>query len=142
MSKIPDIVSRAMGSITADNKWGGLNDKLEDMLPPDDWRLRVILNYRDSMKFGDYRKEDELFGEIKKEVDKFSFPDDVRKALFLHAMGMNGHAISALLGKNKDWFWAHCHKLVEGVPNYSTRDLQEVLQRMRLHEKEVGIDGK
>lgn len=142
MSKIPDIVSRAMDSITADDKWGGLDDKLEDMLPPDDWRLRVILNYRDSMKFGDYRKEDELFDEIKREVDKFNFPDDVRKALFLHAMGMSGNVASVLLGKNKNWFMLHCHPYLDGVRPHSTQDLREILHRIKVHEKEVGIDGK
>lgn len=56
MSKIPKAVSKAMDSLTARynddgiDRWGKPHEKIENVLPPTAWQLKVIYDFREKCK--------------------------------------------------------------------------------------------
>lgn len=59
MSKIPKAVSKAMDSLTARynddgiDRWGKPHEKIENVLPPTAWQLKVIYDFREKMQKSD-----------------------------------------------------------------------------------------
>jgi hypothetical protein len=107
VSKIPKAVSKAMDSLTARynddgiDRWGKPHEKIENVLPPTAWQLKVIYDFREKMQKSDKEHEERIIKKIRKEINKRRFKDNSAKVRYLYDIGMGSFRISRVLNVHK-----------------------------------------
>lgn len=70
------------------DEWGKSHEKLEDILPPDDWRLKAIKAFRRRIKLAEDSRESRVINDIRDEIGKRSITDRGEQIDYLYSIGL------------------------------------------------------
>lgn len=83
------------------DRWGKPHEKIENVLPPTAWQLKVIYDFREKMQKSDKEHEERIIKKIRKEINKRRFKDNSVKVRYLYDIGMGSFRISRVLNVHK-----------------------------------------
>ena len=145
---IPKRLYEAMGSLTVNHEWGEVNEMLEDILDPDDWRLQEIMKFRKGLKLREPRRIKEAEWRIKQYFYKHNINNPFAQAYILRKIGTKQSSILKLTGLSKHDYYLHVGSLFRNTGNYGQlriTDVEVVLTQEKLydlleetHEKNFG----
>ena len=107
----------AMNSLTENNEWGGYNQSLEDVLDPDDWRLKVILKYRDETKKNELEKEKKAITLARQCLEKDNIKNPYAQALILRKLGARLSVILQVTSLSRNGYYDHVAIISSGESN-------------------------
>lgn len=79
------------------DEWGKSHEKLEDILPPDDWRLKVIKEFRRRIKIAEDSRESRVINDIRDEIGKRGITDRGEQIDYLYSIGLGCTRIGKIL---------------------------------------------
>ena len=88
------MLSEALDSI---NDWGGMDDKIDLILSPDDWRLQEIVKFRKRVALAEKSREQREIADIQKELAKRKLTDKQYQTEFLYQHGLSAGKITAII---------------------------------------------
>ena len=91
---ITPMLSEALNSI---DDWGDLREKVENILPPDDWRLQEILKFRKRIVLAEKSREQHDITAIRQELAKRKLTDKQYQTEFLYQHGLSAGKITAII---------------------------------------------
>lgn len=94
MDCITPMLSEALNSI---DDWGDLREKVENILPPDDWRLQEILKFRKRIVLAEKSREQHDITAIRQELAKRKLTDKQYQTEFLYQHGLSAGKITAII---------------------------------------------
>jgi hypothetical protein len=94
MDCITPMLSEALDSI---NDWGGMDDKIDLILSPDDWRLQEIVKFRKRVALAEKSREQREIADIQKELAKRKLTDKQYQTEFLYQHGLSAGKITAII---------------------------------------------
>ena len=94
MDCITPMLSEALNSI---DDWGGLREKVENILPPGDWRLQEILKFRKRIALAEKSREQHDITAIRQELAKRKLTDKQYQTEFLYQHGLSAGKITAII---------------------------------------------
>lgn len=146
--KTPTKLLEAMNSLTENNEWGKAEEMPEDVLAPDDWRLKEILEYRTEMKLREAKRIKEAECRIKQYFQKHNINNPFVQAYILRKIGTKQLNILKITGLSKPEYYRHVGVLFRNAGNYGQlriTDVEAVLRQEKLydlleekHEKNFG----
>ncbi len=107
----------AMNSLTENNEWGSYNQPLEDVLDPDDWRLKVILEYRAEMKKREQDKEKKGAMLARQCLEKNNIKNPYAQALVLRKLGARLSVILQVTNLSRNGYYDHVAIISSGKSN-------------------------
>ncbi|WP_433597326.1 hypothetical protein [Limosilactobacillus reuteri] len=138
----------AMDSLSKNNEWGGNDVMPEEILDPDDWRLKAILEYRIEMKLREPKRIKEAEWRIKQYFQKHNINNPFAQAYILRKIGTKQSTILKITGLSKPEYYRHVGSLFRNTGNYRQlriTDVEVVLMQEKLydlleetHEKNFG----
>ena len=145
---IPKRLYKAMGSLTVNHEWGEVNETLEEILDPDDWRLQEIMKFRRDLELREARRIKESERRIKQYFHKHNINNPFAQAYILRKIGTKQSSILKLTGLSKHDYYLHVGSLFRNTGNYGQlriTDVEVVLTQEKLydlleetHEKNFG----
>lgn len=145
---IPKRLYKAMGSLTVNHEWGEVNETLEEILDPDDWRLQEIMKFRRDLELREARRIKESERRIKQYFYKHNINNPFAQAYILRKIGTKQSSILKLTGLSKHDYYLHVGSLFRNTGNYGQlriTDVEVVLTQEKLydlleetHEKNFG----
>ena len=145
---IPKRLYKAMGSLTVNHEWGEVNETLEEILDPDDWRLQEIMKFRRDLELREARRIKEAERRIKQYFHKHNINNPFAQAYILRKIGTKQSSILKLTGLSKHDYYLHVGSLFRNTGNYGQlriTDVEVVLTQEKLydlleetHEKNFG----
>lgn len=145
---IPKRLYKAMGSLTVNHEWGEVNETLEEILDPDDWRLQEIMKFRRDLELREARRIKESERRIKQYFYKHNINNPFAQAYILRKIGTKQSSILKLTGLSKHDYYLHVGSLFRNTGNYRQlriTDVEVVLMQEKLydlleetHEKNFG----
>lgn len=94
MDCITPMLSEALNSI---DDWGDLREKVENILPPGDWRLQEILKFRKRIVLAEKSREQHDITAIRQELAKRKLTDKQYQTEFLYQHGLSAGKITAII---------------------------------------------
>lgn len=94
MDCITPMLSEALDSI---DDWGGMNDKIDRLLSPNDWRLQEILKFRKRIALAEKSREQHDITAIRKELARRKLTDKQYQTEFLYQHGLSAGKITAII---------------------------------------------
>lgn len=88
------LLSEALDSI---DDWGGMNDKIDRLLPPNDWRLQEIIKFRKRIVLAEKSREQHDITAILQELAKRKLTDKQYQIEFLYQHGLSAGKITAII---------------------------------------------
>ena len=79
------------------DEWGKSHEKLEDILSPNDWRLKAIKAFRRRIKLADESRESRVINAIRDEIDKQGITDKGAQIDYLYSIGLGCIRIGKIL---------------------------------------------
>ncbi len=107
----------AMNSLTENDEWGGYNQLLEDVLDPNDWRLKVILKYRDETKKNELEKEKKAITLARQCLEKDNIKNPYAQALILRKLGARLSVILQVTSLSRNGYYDHVAIISSGESN-------------------------
>lgn len=104
MNCITDDLKAAMDSLSARyndsgiNEWGTSNEKIDDVLSPDDWRMKEIIKFRKRINSSEITRKERAIAQIRAELKKLNITDDEAKIKKLYEVGLGNNRIKAITG--------------------------------------------
>ncbi|MGE9995179.1 hypothetical protein [Limosilactobacillus reuteri] len=145
---IPKRLYKAMGSLTVNHEWGEVNETLEEILDPDDWRLQEIMKFRRDLELREARRIKESERRIKQYFHKHNINNPFAQAYILRKIGTKQATILKITGLSKPEYYSHVGVLFRNTGNYGQlriTDVEVVLTQEKLydlleetHEKNFG----
>ena len=94
MDCITPMLSEALDSI---DDWGGMNDKIDRLLSPNDWRLQEILKFRKRIALAEKSREQHDITAIRKELAIRKLTDKQYQTEFLYQHGLSAEKITTIV---------------------------------------------
>lgn len=94
MDCITPMLSEALNSI---DDWGDLREKVENILPPGDWRLQEILKFRKRIVLAEKSREQHDITAIRQELARRKLTDKQYQVEFLYQHGLSAGKITAII---------------------------------------------
>ena len=94
MDCITPMLSEALDSI---DDWGGMNDKIDRLLSPNDWRLKEILKFRKRIVLAEKSREQHDITAIRQELARRKLTDKQYQTEFLYQHGLSAGKITAII---------------------------------------------
>lgn len=94
MDCITPMLSEALDSI---DDWGGMNDKIDRLLSPNDWRLQEIIKFRKRIVLAEKSGEQHDITAIRKELAKRKLTDKQYQTEFLYQHGLSAGKITTII---------------------------------------------
>lgn len=94
MDCITPMLSEALDSI---DDWGGMNDKIDHLLSPNDWRLQEILKFRKRIALAEKSREQHDITAIRKELAIRKLTDKQYQTEFLYQHGLSAGKITKII---------------------------------------------
>lgn len=94
MDCITQMLSEALDSI---DDWGGMNDKIDHLLSPNDWRLQEILKFRKRIALAEKSREQHDITAIRKELAIRKLTDKQYQTEFLYQHGLSAGKITTIV---------------------------------------------
>ena len=145
---IPKRLYKAMGSLTVNHEWGEVNETLEEILDPDDWRLQEIMKFRRDLELREARRIKESERRIKQYFHKHNINNPFAQAYILRKIGTKQATILKITGLSKPEYYRHVGVLFRNTGYYGQlriTDVEVVLMQEKLydlleetHEKNFG----
>ena len=145
---IPKRLYKAMGPLTVNHEWGGVNEMPEEILDPDDWRLQEIMKFRKELKLREPKRIKEAEWRIKQYFYKHNINNPFAQAYILRKIGTKQSSILKLTGLSKHDYYLHVGSLFRNTGNYRQlriTDVEVILMQEKLydllverHEKNFG----
>nr|PMC28331.1 hypothetical protein CJ225_01145 [Gardnerella vaginalis] len=88
------MLSEALDSI---DDWGGMNDKIDRLLSPNDWRLQEILKFRKRIVLAEKSREQHDITAIRKELARRKLADKQYQTEFLYQHGLSAGKITTII---------------------------------------------
>ena len=79
------------------DEWGKSHEKLEDILSPNDWRLKAIKSFRRRIKLAEEIRESRVINDIRDEIGKRGITDKGAQIDYLHSIGLGCTRIGKIL---------------------------------------------
>lgn len=104
MNCITDDLKAAMDSLSARyndsgiNEWGTSNEKIDDVLSPDDWRMKEIIKFRKRINSSEITRKERAIAQIRAELKKLNITDDEAKIKKLYEVGLGNNRIKDITG--------------------------------------------
>ena len=98
MDCITPMLSEALDSI---KDWGGMDDKIDLILSPDDWRLQEIVKFRKRVALAEKSREQREIADIQKELAKRKLTDKQYQTEFLYQHGLSANKITTIIDVTK-----------------------------------------
>ena len=145
---IPKRLYKAMGSLTVNHEWGEVNETLEEILDPDDWRLQEIMKFRRDLELREAKRIKESERRIKQYFHKHNINNPFAQAYILRKIGTKQATILKITGLSKPEYYRHVGVLFRNTGYYGQlriTDVEVVLTQEKLydlleetHEKNFG----
>lgn len=145
---IPKRLYKAMGSLTVNHEWGEVNETLEEILDPDDWRLQEIMKFRRDLELREAKRIKESERRIKQYFHKHNINNPFAQAYILRKIGTKQATILKITGLSKPEYYSHVGVLFRNTGYYGQlriTDVEVVLTQEKLydlleetHEKNFG----
>lgn len=88
------MLSEALDSI---KDWGGMDDKIDLILSPDDWRLQEIVKFRKRVALAEKSREQHDITAIRKELARRKLTDKQYQTEFLYQHGLSAAKITTII---------------------------------------------
>ena len=79
------------------DEWGKSHEKLEDILSPNDWRLKAIKAFRRRIKLAEEIRESRVINDIRDEIGKRGITDKGAQIDYLYSIGLGCTRIGKIL---------------------------------------------
>ena len=79
------------------DEWGGVNEKIDDVLPSNDWRLKAIKAFRKRVEFAEDSRESRAINDIRDEIGKRGITDRGEQIDYLYSIGLGCTRIGKIL---------------------------------------------
>lgn len=89
----PDL-SEALNAI---DNWGALREKIDNVLPPDDWRMKEIIKFRKQIASAEKLREQHDIKAIRQELAKRNLTDKQYQTEFLYQHGLSAGKITKII---------------------------------------------
>lgn len=86
---------------------------LEELLPPDDWRLKEVQRYRERSALGEELANMRAKVQIRKLLDKHGITSPVSASLLLRQCGMSEGDIRQITGIKRSAFYANVTRVIK-----------------------------
>lgn len=86
---------------------------LEELLPPDDWRLKEVQKYREQSVLGEELANMRAKAQIRKLLDKHGITNPISASILLRQCGMAESDIRQITGIKKSAFYANVAHVVK-----------------------------
>lgn len=94
MDCITPMLSEALNSI---DDWGDMDDKIDHLLSPNDWRLQEIIKFRKRIALAEKSREQHDIVAIRKELARRKLTDKQYQTEFLYQHGLSAGKITAII---------------------------------------------
>lgn len=84
------------------DEWGKSHEKLEDILSPNDWRLKAIKAFRRRIKIAEDSRESRVINDIRDEIGKRGITDKGAQIDYLYGIGLGRGRIGKILNLNRN----------------------------------------
>ncbi|EEJ39771.1 hypothetical protein [Limosilactobacillus vaginalis] len=104
MNCITDNLRAAMDSLSARyndsgiSEWGSSKEKIDDVLSPNDWRMKEIIKFRERIESSDVSRKQRAINKIRSELKRLNITDDEAKIRKLYESGLGNNRIKAITG--------------------------------------------
>ncbi|MCD7123667.1 hypothetical protein [Limosilactobacillus caviae] len=132
----------AMDSLTENHEWGGATEMPEDVLAPDDWRLKAILNYRAETKRRDSSKAKQAEERIKRYFAINNISNPYAQAFILRKIGTAQIEILRITGLSKNDYYNHIGMLFRSKKNYGHLRVLDVEAMLRKANLKLLLEGR
>ena len=94
MDCITPMLSEALNAI---DNWGALREKIDNVLPPDDWRMKEIIKFRKQIASAEKLREQHDIKAIRQELAKRNLTDKQYQTEFLYHHGLSAGKITKII---------------------------------------------
>lgn len=94
MDCITPMLSEVLNSI---DDWGDMDDKIDHLLSPNDWRLQEIIKFRKRIALAEKSREQHDIVAIRKELARRKLTDKQYQTEFLYQHGLSAGKITAII---------------------------------------------
>ncbi|WP_311403710.1 hypothetical protein [Limosilactobacillus vaginalis] len=94
MDCITPMLSEALNSI---DDWGDMDDKIDHLLSPNDWRLQEIIKFRKRIALAEKSREQHDITAIRKELARRKLTDKQCQTEFLYQHGLSAGKITEII---------------------------------------------
>ncbi|MGI1803744.1 hypothetical protein ACRPK0_09090 [Limosilactobacillus reuteri] len=117
----------------------------EEILDPDDWRLKAILEYRIEMKLREPKRIKEAEWRIKQYFQKHNINNPFAQAYILRKIGTKQSTILKITGLSKPEYYRHVGVLFRNTGYYGQlriTDVEAVLRQEKISDILKGANSK
>lgn len=123
--------------------WGKPHEKLEDILPPNDWRLKAIKEFRRRIKIAEDIRESRVINDIRDEIGKRSITDRGEQIDYLYSIGLWCTRIGKILKLSHNTIADRILKLRKENPSVQGKNSIHYIDALVLMRNGMtGIDDK
>lgn len=138
----PAALIEAMDSLTENHEWGGATEMLEDVLAPDDWRLKVIHDYRKQTAERDSSKVKQAEERIKHYFVVNNVNNPYAQAFILRQIGTVQVEILRITGLSKNDYYNHIGVLFRSKKDYGHLKVLDVEALLRKADLKTLLEGR
>lgn len=125
------------------DEWGKSHEKLEDILPPNDWRLKVIKEFRRQIKLAEDSRESRVINDIRDEIGKRGITDRGKQIDYLYSIGLGCTRIGKILKLSHNTIADRILKLRKENPSVQGKNSIHYIDALVLMRNGMtGIDDK
>ncbi|WP_251576555.1 hypothetical protein [Limosilactobacillus agrestimuris] len=123
--------------------WGKPHEKLEDILSPDDWRLKAIKAFRRRIKITEDSRESRVINDIRGEIGKRGITDKGVQIDYLYSIGLGCTRIGKILKLSHNTVADRILKLRKENPSVQGKNSIHYIDALVLMRNGMtGIDDK
>lgn len=115
-----------MDSLSKNNEWGRATEMPEDLLAPDDWRLKAILSYRKQTIENEGAKLERAGQRVKQYLIDNDVVNPYAQAYILRKIGLKQAWILKLTKLGKSDYYNHIAVLFRSKKRYGNKDILDV----------------
>ena len=125
------------------DEWGKSHEKLEDILSPNDWRLKAIKAFRRRIKLAEEIRESRVINDIRDEIGKRGITDKGAQIDYLYSIGLGCTRIGKILKLSHDTVVDRILKLRKENPSVQGKNSIHYMDALVLMRNGMtGIDDK
>ena len=125
------------------DEWGGVNEKIDDVLPSNDWRLKAIKVFRKRVEFAEDSRESRAINDIRDEIGKRGITDRGEQIGYLYSIGLGCTRIGKILKLSHNTVADRIFKLRKENPSVQGNNTLHYIDALILMRNGMtGIDDK
>lgn len=125
------------------DEWGKSHEKIDDILPSNDWRLKAIKAFRKRVEFAEESRESRVINDIRDEIGKRGITDRGEQIDYLYSIGLGCTRIGKILKLSHDTVADRILKLRKENPSVQGKNSIHYIDALVLMRNGMtGIDDK